>query len=666
MKYSLPRWLVGWLVGAALACGLSAALAPRLAAQTPAPSIVPVALTPLQRDTPVELTALTLDADVSEVNGHTIVTGNSTFKLHNTDRANDLQVAVGLPTWAGDPYAFDPARLEPLSVSVDGVKVKALTPGKAELKIGSTVRAVDWYTFTVAIPSDDKKTVRLDFQQDLGDGALARFTYGMLPAVNWKGSIGSARLTVRFPANTTLDQVVESDPTNPEFDGQSLTWRFTTKEPPTNPTLTILRPSVWNDLQAKRRAAQANPNDANARLALGELLRQLAQFSSARRDSFALQAIAELETAVRLNPNSRNARQALATLYEARAGAATGPRNVAYVQLAVAQWEPLQNDAAARKQLAEDYFYLGLDAQTRHAYADALTWFDKANVLAPNGAGPLFLPERMTAQRRALNFAWARALLEQGDAANALPKARAALSNTFFTAYNPPPFYVTRAQVTTATQVRTLTFTLAPLLSAETQNAASGVVATWRAAGNDATLDVEPTNIVIAVPIPFTSSAELRARLTTLAQALPERAEWSLVRAVFAANDLVWEQTDDLIARGVRYQENVDLSRACAAFTAQLDAVAQNAKPYENIAASDEEAQLKRALWQYAQSGWQAALANGRVTYRAGIEEARVETCGARALTWNSSEWQIERVGIVAGILLALVVLGAILIVRRK
>ena len=123
--------------------------------QTPTPITIPVALAPVQRDTLIELIALTLDADITESCGHTLLTGNSTFKLHNTDKLNQLQTPMGFPAWAGDTFAFDPTRLASFSASVDGKKT-TLTPSRADVKIGSVVRAVDWYTFTLSIAPDEK------------------------------------------------------------------------------------------------------------------------------------------------------------------------------------------------------------------------------------------------------------------------------------------------------------------------------------------------------------------------------------------------------------------------------------------------------------------------------------------------------------------------------
>ncbi|MDE3089840.1 MAG: hypothetical protein KGJ80_10720 [Chloroflexota bacterium] len=634
----------------ALAIALGALETPRARAQSPAPVYVPIALTPLQRDTPLELVALTLDADITESGGHTLVSGNSTFKIHNTDRLNDLQVAVGFPSWAGDPYAFDPTRLVSFSVSIDGQKVRTLTPAHADLKIGSVVRAVDWYTFTLAIAGDEKKTVRFDFDQDLGDGALPRFAYGLMSATDWKGSIGSARLTLRFPEMTTLEQIVATGPANPDFDGTSVTWRFTTHEPAANPALTFLRPSLWDDLNAKRRAAQQNSNDANAHTALGNALRALALIDSPQRDSFYTQAVAELETAARIDPNQRAARQGLGALYESRAGPASGPRQATYVSLAVAQWEALAaSDANARKQLAEDYFYLGLDAQTRRAFADAAADYAQAQSLAPNGAGPLYMPDRLAAQRRALNIAWAGALLEQSDAATAKDKARAALGEAFMSSFGPPPFYVTRAQVSMSANSRSMVFVFAPFAAspAELQNQLSGAAAQLRAVGADASFDVAQS--LFNVDLPYESQADLIDRLAALAQALPNRTEWAVVRAVLSPKNLTWEEADEVVTHATRYREDVDLSPACAEFVAQMDAVSQSLKPLENAPATDAEAQLKRALLKYAQSGWQAALAQSDATYRVGSNQAHTEACAARAVAISASTFLPGRVALIVG-----------------
>jgi tetratricopeptide (TPR) repeat protein len=637
--------------------------APPVLAQTPAPVYVPIALAPVQRDTPFELVALTLDANISESNGHTLVSGNSTFKIHNTDLTNDLQLPVGFPTWAGDPYTFDPTQVSNFAVTIDGQKVRTLNPAHTDIQIGSAVRAVDWYTFTLSLAADEKKTVRFDFAQDLGDGAVPRFTYGLLPATNWKGSIGSARLTLQFPKTTTLEQIVSADPANPDFDGTSVTWHFTNKEPPANPALTFLRPSVWDDLNVKRTAAQQNQTDPNARAALGKLLGQLASIDTQRSDTLYAQAVAELESAVRLDPNQTSAREALASLYESRAGPPAGPRQPAYVLLAAAEWQALQAaNAGARKQLAEDDFYLGLDAQTRLEFAQAANYYDKAETLAPDGAGPLYTADRAAAQRRALNVAWARALLSQNDAAQAEDKARAAFGDTFMTSYTAPSWYVTRARVEMLSGERVMTFAVEPYgaAPAEVATAISSTATQMHEVGADASFDSSGSELSIRVP--FGDRAQLTDRLAGLAQTLPDGPEWALVRSVLSPKSVDWLDQDQLVSHAASWNEEIDLAPACDDFSSEIDSISKQLDPLTGAPTADEEAQLKRALLDNAQTGWRDALAQGQVVYTLAGNTQNVEPCTARAISLSASSPLTLRLAFVAAIF-AVVAVGAIGIV---
>jgi hypothetical protein len=635
-------------------------------AQAPTPIIVPVALAPVQPDSPIELVALTLDGEVREINNHTIVTGTITFKLHNTDRLVDQQAPVGFPSWAGDPFAFDPARLDVFLGNIDGKKI-TLVPSRADLKLGNAIRNVDWYTFTLPIAGDEKRTVEFDFQQDLGDSTTPRITYGLVPANNWKGNIGSARITVRFPDSTTPEQIIAYDPPGPTFDGNSLTWLFQNYQALAQPNVTIIKPSVWNDLLARRRAARQNPNDANAHAMLGNLYRTLAQIDSPKSESYYAQAVAELETAARLDPSSKSARQSLAMLYEARAGPASGPRKATYVQLAAQNWQALAStDPSVRKQLAEDYFYLGLDAQTRRSFADAQKYFDQASSLAPAGAGPLFTLDRANAQKRSLNLTWGRQSIDNGDYATALDRAQVALGDAFTKSFRAPDFTVTRAQVATAADIRTFVFILTPFAATpeEVKNTASGVAIAARALGADGSIANEGSNIILTISVPFQSAAQLTSRQAALAKFLGAQPDWALVRAVLSPTELAWSENNQSIAGTVHYREGVDLAGACKTFTDQLQPIAQSLAPLENIAANDDERQFRRAILKSTQSAWQGAQAQG-VIYLAGSDVFAVEPCTIRVI--SSSPFSIQPLGIVVISIPILVVIGVtLLLVARR
>lgn len=642
----------------AVLCAFGVAVSLLLPASSPASAdapnvLVPVALAPVQRDTPVELVALILDARITEYNGHTLVTGNSTFKLHNTDKMNGLQTAVGFPAWAGDPYMFDPTRMISFTFTLEGKKV-ALTSSRADFKVGSTVRNVDWYTFTLGLAADEKKTARIEFQQDLGEGIFPRFVYGMLPAATWKGSIGSARLSLSFPDDTTLEQLISYEPSSATtFDGASITWHFATREPPSNPTLTLIRPTIWNELLARRRAIHKNPNDAPAHAALGTLLRQFATIDSPRRDGFYAQAIAELEAATRLDPNQRSARQTLASLYESRAGPAAGPRQANYVLLAVAQWQALaSSDASARKQLAEDYFYLGIDAQTRGAFGDAMSYYDKASATQPGGAGPLFTPDRANAQRRSLSIAWARTLLDQGDIDGARSQARTSLGETFMNSFSAPSFYFTRARVTTASGSRSMAFHLSPYAATSTsvQKGLDEVVTSLQTAGVEADTTNQAGEFDLTIKVPFGNGAELRDALASVARKLPDRPEWALARAAAFPTSLVWETSGGFFTDSVRYSESLDLAVVCSIVDKNLQALSSSLKPLEAAPVTDQEAQLKRGLLKNAQDGWERTKQVAHVVFRAGETETVVEPCTSTTIASSASPLRIEFLAIAASV----------------
>jgi hypothetical protein len=211
-----------------------------------------------------------------------------------------------------------------------------------------------------------------------------------------------------------------------------------------------------------------------------------------------------------------------------------------------------------------------------------------------------------------------------------------------------------------SSNARTMLFTMTPYAapSAEMQNTLSGIAASLRALGANVTLD----GVSLAITVTFADRAELIARMSALAGALPDRAEWAMMRAVLSPRDIVWQEADELITHTTRYREDVDLSSACGAFVGQLDAVTQNLAPLQNASASDEEARLKRALFKYAQDGWQAAFAQGRVVYRVGSSQARVEPCAAQSVTLSTAAFLPERVALIVG---AIELVGIAILVAR-
>ncbi|MGB8645703.1 MAG: hypothetical protein WCF84_10725 [Anaerolineae bacterium] len=580
-----------------------------------------VALAPLSRTTTIELVALTLDVNLSETDGHTIANGTSTFKLHNTDVANPVSTTVGFPEWAGGALSFNPGQFSLFQVTTDNKKM-LLTPTQAPVKIGKETRTVNWWAFSLNLDPDEKKVVQIDFAQDLGTGIFPRFTYGLMPSTGWKGSIGSARLSIHLPANTEGDQFIALDPTIPTFDGKDLTWLWTDLEPSADPGLTLIRFSLWQDLLNRRAAVAQTPDNTNAHTDLARIYEQLASIDSPRRDNFMSQAIAELETATRLDPKNVDAVSLLAQVYETRAGAPDGPRDANYVALALAEWQNLigtRFDADARKHAAENSFYLGVAARTSGDNAGALKYFADAANFSPRGAGPFYTREHWQNETQAAHVALAQAAVQAHDAISALNHARAAYGNDFNLDPAPPlpAFALDHATVRTGNNQRQIVLHLEvyPGASDDAKQALTQIVSAMNQTNAaTANLAAGEGDYTITLAIPFSGDQDLVNRMRLLSKTFPEREDWNIIRAVLDTPGIEWSESQDTLTRVVHYREEIDLADAPAPLRTNLNQVSQLIGQLEKAAPQDTRSQLRLALVRDAQQWWQRALATGLVS----------------------------------------------------
>lgn len=650
-------------------------------ADNPTVNVV-VALAPIDRSSPVELVALTVDANLFESDGHTIVQGNTSFKVHNTDALNPITLPVGFPEWAGGALSFDPSQFSDFSVTLDGKKV-AFTPTNAPVKIGNELRPVNWYSFDLTLDPDEKKVVSVDFTQDLGTDIFPRFTYGLLPSNGWKGPIGSARLTVHLPAPTTGEQFVALDPSVPDFDGEELSWLWINFNPVADPGITVIRPSLWTDLLNKRAAAVQNPDNAGLHLALGRVYQQLAAPESARRDNFLAQAIAELETAARLDPKNVDAVTVLAELYENRAGPAAGPRDENYVALALAQWQDLigtRADADARKQSAEDSFYLGISARSRGENEQALKFFQDAANFSPRGAGPLYTPQHFATEMQAVQIALARSAVEQGQITSALAHARAAYGRDFDLTPAPPlpSFALDRALVDTTTAERRIVLNLAayPGPSDQARQAVDAVVAGLNQVGGGSAAQVATeSDYGLLITVPFNSDRDLENRLTQLARGFPEREDWNVLRAVVESPAIKWSEQTDTFTHAMRYREEVDLASAQEPLQSNLNDLSKAIGTLETSPTQDDRAQLRLSLLRNAQEWWQSRLATGSATFvfepaDTPVRQWDVKLGDKQTLSYEDvqvrPEWYlIGGLSALAGLLLLVLIVGLVRSMRR-
>lgn len=649
-------------------------------AQTPPPPNILVTLAPLSRNTSVELSSLTVDADISEVDGRTFAQGTTVWSVHNTDTAQETTLVVGFPEWASASAQFDPTKFSAFRVLVDNKPV-AFAPATADVIYGDAARDVNWYTFELTLAPDEKKKITAEFAQDLGDGLFPRFTYGMLVGNRWRNAIGSARITVNLPAPTTGEQFNALDPSVPKFDGKTLTWLWEDLNPEADPGVTLIRPNVWQNLITQRANATQNPDDANAHLALGKMYQQLASQESPRRDNFLAQAVAELETAARLDSQNVDAVTTLAQLYEQRAGAPNGPRDVNYIALAMAQWQKLigtAGDDAARRQLGEDSFYLALDAFSRGEYDRALKFLGDARSFAPDGAGPLYERARLENQIKLTHIAAARADIQNDAISNALLHVQAAYGDSFQPATNLPTnaLALNNARVQLKPNAREIIFQLVPYPApsdAITNETNQVVQALNETNAGRAELTANANGYTLALNIPFNDDNDLRARLVKLAAAMPARSDWALVRAALVPALLEFSVDDNTFARTVRYREEVDLSAGQAQMQNTLNEMSAAIGQLSAAARDDQEAQLKLALLEHAQQWWQKRFSALTLNYELDtgsgiVRQWTISPNMPRTLEYDAEAIRGEFyiVGAAAGIGILLVVVLALALLTRK
>lgn len=665
----------------ALALGVLAIGSVPLEAQTPPARNVPVTLAPLDRQTVVELTALTVDANIFETDGRTYAQGTLTWSAHNTDAANETTIVVGFPEWASASEMFDPTKFAAFRVLLDGESV-VFAPATAGVVYGDASRDVNWYSFELTLAPDEKKIITAEFAQDLGDGLLPRFTYGMLVGNRWKNAVGSARITVRLPVETTGEQFITLDPVVPKFDGRNLTWLWENLNPEADPGVTLIRPSLWQTLLERRAAAAQKPDDANAQLALGRVYQQLASVDSPRRDNFLAQAVASIESAARLAPGNVDAVKTLAQLYEQRAGAPNGPREVNYVALAMEQWTKListAGDREARKQLGEDSFYLALDAYTRGEYERALKFLEDAHNFAPDGAGPLYERARLENQIKLTHIAAARAEIQKGSISKALLHVRAAYGDKYEPATNLPAdaLALNHAEVKTTPDRREIIFELAPYPapSDATREAANQVVRALNQTGaGQAELATAANGYTLTLDIPFSNDADLRARLVKLAAAIPVRSDWALVRAALVPASLEFTTSNENFARRVRYREQVDMTPGQEAMQSTLNEMSATLGALSTASPDDQEAQLKLALLTDAQQWWYQQLGALTMDYELDVGSGVTRRWTISPATPRTLEYDADAirgefyvVGAIVGVgILLVVVFGLAWLTRRK
>jgi hypothetical protein len=347
------------------------------------------------------------------------------------------------------------------------------------------------------------------------------------------------------------------------------------------------------------------------------------------------------------------------------------------------QWHKLigtASDAQARTQLGEDSFYLALDATTRGEFNRAQKFLDDANTFAPNGAGPLYTPERLQNQIKLTHIAAARADIENGAISNALVHVRAAYGNQFQPATNLPTdaLALNRARIKTTRNERELTLQLVPYPapSGATLEIANQVVTKLNDTGaGTAELAADAIGYTITIQVPFNGDNDLRNRLVQLASAIPARSDWALVRAALVPALLEIQMGDDLFSRRVKYREEVDLAPGQEAMQSTLNEMSATIGTLSAASPDNQESQLKLALVTHAQKWWHKQLSaltldydvdlGGGVTRQWTVSPGTPRTLEFETDAMRGETYILGGIAVI-GFIAALVVAAGLVLSRRR
>jgi len=232
------------------------------------------------------------DPDTARADERMVAHVEATFLMHNQGTETEA-LDVWFPTTSRDDYGWDfsyPDPIETFRAWVNG------EPAEVAEAPGQDSHATTWATWPVTFPPGEDVRLRVTYDtHPIGWGPWGSLPYVLETGAGWRGPIGEGTITFRLPyevtpMNVQLAEIREAY-TGPDrpfeiiVDGTDVSWHFTDLEPERsehpwsmtgretdNPTLTLLAPAVWAEIEAAQAHAEAHPDSVEAHLRLAEAL----------------------------------------------------------------------------------------------------------------------------------------------------------------------------------------------------------------------------------------------------------------------------------------------------------------------------------------------------------------------------------------------------------
>ncbi|MEZ4658546.1 MAG: hypothetical protein R2911_13325 [Caldilineaceae bacterium] len=513
------------------------------------------------------------------------------------------------------------------------------------------------YTTLIGLAADGRSTVRVQYTLLLAEQALPLLRYSVAHMPQWPGA-ASLRVTITLPESLSADQWLRIEPAG---------WTFTPSDNAREPAVQWLRepgfpeqtfvlqfinPAVNAQLRAAQQTAQSAPSAATR----GEVARLYQQIYSdpainntgdsgeiGVRERFYAQALAAYLDGIDSAPGGGSAEvgalhAGLAALYRSRV--VGGAQDEQYVSLMVAEidraLDTLAPDARQRPELLrwrlEGLYTLFQQARNRQDWSGALTLLDQLQSQLSTGAAA---DGRLTAadlesERQAIRVQQALAVLAKGETDAAIALAGPDIQNA---ALAPAPdlqslfanWQISSTLTAESTTVDVLAFPAAGQAAAA-RNALQNIITRWQTVSTDHTiqLDDEP-NPASNEPLHFRIASTANTSHLPLVQALPDNANWALLRALLTQLNPAIESSGLFLRRHTEMSQPLDLRSVGDHWNALAANLSQQATAFEAEAtrlsgegiAKDGaalQAQIQGVNYHNAAQVWRALLRNSRVT----------------------------------------------------
>lgn len=547
VRYALPLLLL-WLFLIILA--LSAP--PETSAQEPN-LVVGSSPAPLNGAQEVVFISQAVDASLYRTeDGLYWVRGAGIVRLHNTNEFNRANLKFGWPGWLGGNLRFNRTELLDFSPTKGGQPLPIREETITTTWFGQQ-RDVSWVVTQTSIEPDTRERIFFNWSQPIGSDILLTYSFGLLPAGSWLGTVGSTRITLKLPNFANEEMIVQATPNNYTFTGHQFEWILVDQEPTVNPSVTFIAPHFWQEIEEMRSRRNDSPLSANLRLA--ELYEQLVTVGVSH---YSAQIEGSLQAAHQAVPNNPEPLVRLARLY--RAQAAAQPDNLALLEEAVRSIEAAlaagATDDSLRSTLINDLLTLANLWTERDAHT-ALNFLGRAEAVGGDVTA-------ITEQRRNLAESLVLAELERGDFYTA---QTVAAQYGLPTDLAPYPWLTSSAvRIENKAGERTITFfatgdevmlarrfgELASLLDS------SGYSSVWDANTNTLTIRIVGDDEV------WLGAGQ------SLASILDNDPEWDLLREVLMPEILLYRITEDTFEQYYGYREQVELNSRAGMIAEQL------------------------------------------------------------------------------------------------